>query len=572
MDFIRFLRKESDKPLYMIPIMAGLAGISNAVLLAIINASAKSASYDNLNFRNMLLFSITMILYIISQKYVLHESRVLIEMIIARVRVRITDKIQRSDLLNLENIGQSEIYNRLTQETLMISNSAPIMILTIQSVVMLCFLAFYIVILSRVAFLLVVVLLTAGIAIYLRNQKKTRAMLRESNQAEMVFFNSLRDSLDGLKENKMNRRRRKGLFSFIKKISGSLENKKIETAIQYENNYIFTQSFYNVLIGLILFLLPRFSTTYTTDVLPQLIAAILFMIGPVGILVTALQTYDQVNFSVANIYRLEEELEKMVEIDEDHPQYNNRLKDLRSFAKIHLKDLEFTYKDHNGNNCFSIGPFTLDIQAGETIFIVGGNGSGKTTLLRVLCMLYHPDKGSLALDDIKIEPANAADYRELFSAVFSDFHLFSRLYGMEDLEREKVEGLLKTMEIAHKTRFLSDRFSTLDLSTGQRKRLALLISLLEDKPIYIFDEWAADQDPEFRHYFYEVILKNLKEAGKTIIAASHDDRFFHHADRVIKLDYGKIAENYGKILKPKPRPLKQKEAKDEGRKRKKRKT
>lgn len=542
MDFVRLLRRESTKPLHKIPILAAIAGISNAVLISIINGAARSASYNNLNFRYMLMFTIIMILFILSQKYVLHESRSLVETIIARIRVRLADKIQRSNLLQLETIGQTEIYNRLIQETNVISNAAAILIIAIQSVVMLCFLSIYIAILSRMAFLLMVVIMVAGISIYLKNYKKIQTMLRETNKKEMIFFDSLRDSLDGLKENKMNRRRRKGLFSFIKDISGSLENQKIATAIKYENNFIFTQVFYNVLIGAILFLLPRFSPTYT-DVLSQLTAAILFMVGPVGLLVGAMQTYDQVNFSVSNIYRLEEELEKMIEIDHKHPQYNNRLQQVRDFDKIRLKNLEFSYKDDNGNNCFSIGPFTFDIQSGETLFIVGGNGSGKTTFLRVLSMLYYPDKGSISLDDIKIEPANSVDYRELFSSVFSDFHLFSRLFGMEDVNRKKVEELLKVMELDQKTSFKGDRFSTLDLSTGQRKRLALLISLLEDKPIYIFDEWAADQDPEFRHYFYEVILKKLKEKGKTIIAASHDDRFFFHADRVIKLEYGKISEN-----------------------------
>jgi putative ATP-binding cassette transporter len=547
-DFVQFLRKETAKPLYKIPIMAAMAGIANAVLIGIINNAAQQASYDNLNFRNLLLFSITIILFILAQKYVLHESRGLVESILARLRVRMADKIQRANLLQLENIGETEIYNRLTQETQVISNGSAILIVAIQSVVMLGFLALYIAFLSRMAFLLIVVILVMGVFIYLNNHKTVQAMLLETNESEMVFFDSLRDCLDGLKENKLNRRRREGLYSHVKSINESLENQKIATGIRYDNNFIFTQVFYNVLIGIILFLLPRFSPTYT-GVLTQLTAAILFMVGPVGLLVGAMQTYDQVNFSVSNIYRLEDELEKIIEIDREHPQYNKRLSKVRRFDKIRLKNLEFSYKDNSGNKSFSIGPFNLDIQSGETLFIVGGNGSGKTTLLRVLCMLYYPDSGYIALDNIKIQPANVADFRELFSAVFSDFHLFSRLFGMEDLTRQRVEKLLKAMELEEKTQFSGDRFSTLELSTGQRKRLALLISLLEDKSIYIFDEWAADQDPEFRQYFYKVILKELKKRGKTIIAASHDDRFFHHADRVIKLDFGKIANNSGDPLK-----------------------
>lgn len=548
MNFLRFLRRESTRSLSKILILAGISGVSNAVLLAIINSSLKSASYKNLNFRYLLMFSITMTLYIFCQKYILHEFTTVIEEIIASIRVRLSNKIRKADLLSLEDLGQTEIYNRLTQETLVISNSAPFLILAVQSASMLFFVAAYIALLSIIAFFLILLLLVSGILYYLYNHKKIQNELVETNQTEMVFFESLTDILDGMKEIRLDNKRSKGLFSFLENTADKLKNLKISTAIKYLNNNIFAQSFYYFLIGVIIFILPRLYPTYTAS-LVQITAAILFMIGPVNSLVGAIQTFDQIDFSVSNICKLEVELDKIIEIYEDQPEYNHRLKSVGTFAKIRLKNVEFAYKDDTGSDCFSVGPFDLDIKTGETIFIVGGNGSGKTTFIKVLCMLYYPDKGSISLDDTEIGPANAIDYRQLFSAIFSDFHLFSKLYGLEDVKRQKVDELLKIMELDQKTKFLGDRFSTQDLSTGQRKRLALLISLLEDKPIYIFDEWAADQDPEFRHFFYEVILKKLKENGKTIIAASHDDRFFHHADRVIKLDYGKIAEDFGNSFK-----------------------
>lgn len=539
MNFLQFIKKETTRPLHRIITMAALSGISNAVLLAVINAATQVASYDKLNFRYFLLFFVTIILFIVCQKYILHEITIVTEEIIAGVRVRLSDKIRRAYILSLEQIDRSQIYNRLTQETMVVSNSAPLVVMAVQSGIMLFFVSIYILILSKTAFFLILILLAAGVLFYLRNHKRLEAALQESNQSEMAFFESLTDVMEGMKEIKFNQKKSSALINFLNNIVSTLKNLRIRTGIEYLNNTIFAQSFYYFLIGVIVFILPRLFPTYT-EVLGQLTAAILFMIGPVGAIIALVQSFDQVNFAVENISRLEMVLERLIEIGKDHPQYNNQLKDIRSFNKISLKDLEFSYKDQFGNDSFSIGPFNFDIQAGETLFVVGGNGSGKTTFIKVLSMLYYPDKGSISLDDIEIGPFNVVDYRELFSAVFSDSHLFSKLYGMEDVNREKVNELLKIMEIHHKTQLLEDRFSTIDLSTGQRKRLALLISLLEDKPIYIFDEWAADQDPEFRHYFYEVILKKLKEEGKTIIAASHDDRFFHHADRVIKLDYGKV--------------------------------
>lgn len=154
--------------------------------------------------------------------------------------------------------------------------------------------------------------------------------------------------------------------------------------------------------------------------------------------------------------------------------------------------------------------------------------------------LYYPARGTLAIDGLHIDRNTAQRYRELFSIIFSDFHLFDKLYGLRHLRHDTVKELLARLELGNRTDFVDGRFTTLDLSTGQRKRLALLVTLLEDRPIYVFDEWAAEQDPEFRRYFYEVLLHDLHERGKTIIAVTHDDRYFHHADRIVKLDYGNI--------------------------------
>ncbi len=128
----------------------------------------------------------------------------------------------------------------------------------------------------------------------------------------------------------------------------------------------------------------------------------------------------------------------------------------------------------------------------------------------------------------------------MFSAIFHDFHLFDRLYGLKEVDGQRVNDLLKVMRLDNKLKFDGKKFSTLDLSAGQKKRLAMAVAIMEDKPIYVFDEWAADQDPQFRRYFYETLLPSFKAQGKTVIAVSHDDRYFHVADRVINLEYGRI--------------------------------
>jgi putative ATP-binding cassette transporter len=179
-------------------------------------------------------------------------------------------------------------------------------------------------------------------------------------------------------------------------------------------------------------------------------------------------------------------------------------------------------------------------RSGEIVFITGGNGSGKTTLMKLLAALYRPDSGHIVLGDIALSPATEAWIRDQISIIFSDFHLFRRLYGLGTQDPERVAALLREMQIDQKTAIQGDSFTTINLSTGQRKRLALIVTILEDKPVVIFDEWAADQDPSFRRKFYEEILPGLKAKGKIVICVTHDDRYFDVADRRLKMEFGRM--------------------------------
>ena len=207
---------------------------------------------------------------------------------------------------------------------------------------------------------------------------------------------------------------------------------------------------------------------------------------------------------------------------------------------IEAKDIAFRYVAQGSDEAFHIGPVSLAARAGEILFIVGGNGSGKSTLLKVLTGLYPPGSGSLLVDGIRVGGNNVQAYREMISTVFSDFHLFKEVYGLGDLDDDTVGRLIRSMQLDGKTGFSEGHFTKLSLSTGQRKRLALIVTLLEDRPIYAFDEWAADQDPEFRRFFYEELIQDLKRRGKTVLVVTHDDRYFRCADRVATMEYGAL--------------------------------
>jgi putative ATP-binding cassette transporter len=154
--------------------------------------------------------------------------------------------------------------------------------------------------------------------------------------------------------------------------------------------------------------------------------------------------------------------------------------------------------------------------------------------------LIAPDSGRILLNDVAIDAAYSQAYRDLFSAIYSDFHLFRKLYGMYDTTDEEVEAWMKKLELPERIQFRNHTFSDLNLSTGQKKRIALIVSILEKRPVIILDEWASDQDPEFRKFFYEKIIPELRAMDKIVIAITHDDHYFHLADHLLMIDQGKL--------------------------------
>ena len=179
-----------------------------------------------------------------------------------------------------------------------------------------------------------------------------------------------------------------------------------------------------------------------------------------------------------------------------------------------------------------MGPINFDVQQGEILFIVGSNGSGKTTLLKLITGLYPPLKGIIQINS---QPVNIAQFNYIFSAVFSDFHLFERLHHSPQIDSTNINKYLQMMSLDQKVSWKENKFSTIKLSSGEKRRLALVIALIEDKPVYIFDEFASDQDPKFTKYFYQTIIQDLKNDNKIVIVVTHDKRYFNCADKVLVL-------------------------------------
>jgi putative ATP-binding cassette transporter len=212
-----------------------------------------------------------------------------------------------------------------------------------------------------------------------------------------------------------------------------------------------------------------------------------------------------------------------------------------SWKRLEVLGVTYTYYREKEDRSFILGPADLTFRAGELVFLIGGNGSGKTTLAKLLVGLYVPEAGEIRWHGQSITDDNRESYRQHFSAVFSDFYLFDSLLGLDTVKLDiRARDYLVQLQLNHKVQVEDGRLSTLDLSQGQRKRLALLTAYLEDRSFYVFDEWAADQDPLFKQFFYLQLLPELQARDKTVLVITHDDQYFQMADRCLKLEEGKF--------------------------------
>jgi putative ATP-binding cassette transporter len=515
--------------------MAALSGLANAGLLATINAAADNSSRDAGNGRYLALFIVVVLIFLRAQRYILLTSVADVERLLDDIRRRIAELLARSDLRDVERIGRAQIYGSLHRETVTISQATSSLVIAAQSALMVLFSLVYLGWLSRAALALMLVAMIVAVRAHLKRGERSMRLLYEAQHTENEFFDALNHLLDGFKEVKLRRERSAALAERLRRISSRLHDMKVETGSSFAMQFVHGQLAVYLLLGAVVFLLPRMSASYS-DVVIKATASILFIVGPLTNLLSTMPAFSAANVAAESIANLETQLERAASqapAADDIPK-------APAPAELDARGIVFRFTDAAGAPTFTVGPVDLRVAPGEIVFIVGGNGSGKSTLLKVLTGLYTPDEGTLRVGGVTLTPATAAWYRSHFAAVFTDYHLFDRLYGLEQARPARLAELLATFQITDKTGVVEDRFTTLDLSAGQRKRLALAVAMLEDRPILVCDEWAADQDPEFRRFFYERLLPGLKAAGVTIIAATHDDRYFASADRILKMEDGRF--------------------------------
>jgi putative ATP-binding cassette transporter len=546
MRLINLLLRESRTSLRRLAFMAAVAGGTNAGILAVVNTAATGIGEGASQFPYVLLFALTILTYLYAQRYVLIVSSEEVEDIVHRHRKRLLESLKACELKEVEHIGRGQIYSAISADTQTISQSAGALVLGVQAAILIVWTSIYLGFISPASLVITLGILGVASRIYRQKIETVRQALFRAHREGSALHDQVNGLLDGFKEIKLSSRKALEVLADAVRVSARTAAYRVEAQRALAANFIFAQTAFFVLLGTLVFVMPHIYPSYGATIMKSM-TVVMFLIGPISGMITAVPQVAVANAAAENLETLGALLQERIRERNGVDGAGEAVPPTPSFSRIELRRAFFTHDVSHGGG-FCVGPIDLTIRAGETIFITGGNGSGKTTFLKLLTALYPPSQGELLRDGAAVTSSTAQSYRDLFCAVFSDFHLFARMYGVDAPDPDLVTDWLAEMEITDKVRITGDHFSTVDLSTGQRKRLAFIAAQMENKPIVVLDEWAADQDPHFRAKFYHTLLPRLKAAGKTVIAITHDDRYFDVADRCLHMDEGQLRERTEKTL------------------------
>ncbi len=452
------------------------------------------------------------------------------------LKISFSQQIATTPLRKLEEIGNPRLMALLTDDVWKIISALYSLPALITSVAVTLGCVVYMLMLSPLA---VIILAAVALPIVIVHQliyRMAKARTRELILNRNDIFQKYEGLIEGIKELKINMRRR---IAFLEDSLARLMKAEFGLAFGANNLFALSNAINQGIYFLLILVLFGLSSTLEVNrgVLITFTLIALYLRTSVTQILNAMPGWAAANVTMKGIEALGFEIKTSPANSESQPGDQR----IDTWSQVNLDRLTHTYYSQETNDHFTLGPINLTFSPGEMIFLIGGNGSGKTTLIKLLTGLYRPEKGSILVDNDAVDEECIHRYRSLFSPIFSDFYLFNEMLGIDDPSLdERARYYLEKLQLSHKVTINNGRLSTTDLSQGQRQRLALLTALMEDRPICIFDEWAAGQDPNFKKIFYEEFLPELRDRGKLIIASTHDDAYFSVADRLIKLDYGQV--------------------------------
>lgn len=537
MNLILFLLRSSWKMVAIAIFTGFLSGGSSAGLIALISHALSQQSQGSMGlvagaFVGLALISL--VTSILSQIMLIQ----LAQQAVFQLRLSLSQQILASELAHLEALGSARLLATLTDDIQAVTDAVRLVPFLCIDLAIVAGCLIYITSLSLQVFFLVCIMSVVALSSCSWLLKRGRHFLAKARTEQDHLLKHFRSVTDGTKELKLNYDRRQAFLKDDLQTTAAIYRRyNVRGLMLFATASSWGKLIFFFAVGFVLFALPRFMNL-SLQTLSGYVLTFTYLMLPMDRLMNQLPILSRAGIALEKIESLGLALASRAEA------ITVPAAALQTWQELRLTGVTYSYQVEREDACFGVGPIDLTLHPGELIFIVGGNGSGKSTLAKLLTGLYIPETGEISLDGQPIGGSNREWYRQHFSAVFADFYLFDRLLGLNhsDLDRQ-AQIYLRKLRLDHKVSVANGQLSTTSLSQGQRKRLTLLTAYLEDRPIYLFDEWAADQDPTFKELFYTEFLPQLKQQGKTVLVISHDDHYFSVCDRLIKLDYGQIEYN-----------------------------
>jgi cyclic peptide transporter len=520
-----------------------LLGVTNSVLFMglmiftnnAIGVGSGQSSYAWIIFASLLLAS-----FIVSRIFHGYLVRIT-NQILFDFEISISNKIRYADYDVFKKIGQERVYTAI-EDARVLGSFPELVIASINSgVVIVCGIA-YLFMVTWVGALIVLGIIALFVAYYLVVNMSIMKELNAIRDLQNGYHRFLKDLLYGFREMKMSSVVNRMIYEkHIRENRFQFNIINTRVSLKYALNELIGSYGLYIVLGCVLFLFPL-----AFDVAPASIAivviVILFLMNPILAMISLIPAGSKISIAIERLDALEKEIDAEASTKR---KTDDRKLPAHDFKTLSFDNVMYSYKTKDNEQGFEAGPFNIRVNAGEIVFLTGGNGSGKSTFVNLLTGIARPSKGTIYFNDYPLDNGNYQAFRDRLSVVFADHYLFSENYYDLDLreDNEQLQEIVGWMKLAGKLTHDTSRNTILHtLSAGQQKRLALIYALLQQNEILVLDEWAAEQDPSFKAYFYTEFLPLLKEKGKTLIAVTHDDTYFSQADRVLKFEFGKISD------------------------------
>ncbi|ESA33416.1 cyclic peptide transporter [Leptolyngbya sp. Heron Island J] len=535
MNLLFLLLRTSPMAMAIAILAGGLSGGGSARLVALVNEviAGRQATTAQFFWGFLGLLAVVLVAGYLSQLLLIRLG----QGALFNLRLMLARQLLDCPLRQLEALGSHRLFASLTADIETIASAFTVVPFLCIDLAIVAGSLLYLGWLSIPLLLVMIVFLLLATVTYQLIARRARRFLVTARNEQDRLFKHLRGLIHGMKELKLHQQRRQVfLTDELQQTATSYRRFNMLGMGIFAGAASWGQLIFFAVISVFLFVVPQFSALDRT-LFSSYVLTVIYLNGPLENLMRRLPILSRASVALDKV----ESFGFMLNQSPEPPSIESLS---TSWQRLELKNVIHSYDRGADTPPFTVGPINLVFTRPEVVFLIGGNGSGKSTLAKLLTGLYPPSSGQITLDGNNITDTNREAYRQQFSAIFADFYLFDRLLALDSPQQiERANAYLMALQLDHKVHIQAGKLSDIDLSQGQRKRLALLTAYLEDRPVYLFDEWAADQDPYFKTVFYTQILPELKRRKKLVLAITHDDKYFHLADRILKLESGQLADN-----------------------------